>query len=517
MKKCISVSIMIISILLSCFTLSVIASAEEPFVNGNVWNGNVADNFPQGDGSKESPYIISNASELALLCQLINSCAIDDDNTLYSKKCYMLSADICLNDTSNYETWNKITESINNWTPIGCGYVPISIENLNDYQNAIALYGSLYDSHYSRIWSADAAVNLGTCYTKAEFQGTFDGNEHSIVGLYSVGNKEYQGLFGYVLGGTIKNLLIKESYVVNENSAGLTFAGTLAGDISSNGKSAAFISNCFILKSYIEGGRAGGFSGVIGGGLNYLPTIENCYADVTVCGLKTDNCYAGGFFGDAACHAYNCYVTGIVQGFKTVGGFTGWQEVMDTSFTNCYSSCTVTAESVNSVLNKGGFIGDNELGVSLTNCFWLQTDTVNCGLTESDLYGYAVNETGKLITAGDSFQYINILDVLNSWVSAKNSEQYSIWLKTENGVELSNISMTYSEGNGHILFSIKNNAYRPTFIAVYTNNNRMASVESLTYSSADLYLENSMTVCKFFELDSAWKPISTVKQFNLIY
>ena len=89
-----------------------------------------------------------------------------------------------------------------------------------------------------------------------------------------------------------------------------------------------------------------------------------------------DNCYVGGFFGDAACYAYNCYVTGKVQGFRTVGGFTGWQEVMDTSFTNCYSSCNVSAESVNSVLSEGGFIGDNEYSVSLTNCFWLQTDTI---------------------------------------------------------------------------------------------------------------------------------------------
>ncbi|MCH5143272.1 MAG: hypothetical protein J1G07_06160, partial [Clostridiales bacterium] len=41
------------------------------------------------------------------------------------------------------------------------------------------------------------------------FKGTFDGDDHTISGLYIDSTEGWQGLFGYVENGTIKNLTVK--------------------------------------------------------------------------------------------------------------------------------------------------------------------------------------------------------------------------------------------------------------------------------------------------------------------
>ena len=88
----------------------------------DVWDGTTAKKFAGGDGSKDNPYQISNGAELAYLAQQVNSEKIDSEDTFITL-------------TNNIDLNNKA------WTPIGI---------------------------------SDSVV----------FAGTFDGNGHTISGLY---------------------------------------------------------------------------------------------------------------------------------------------------------------------------------------------------------------------------------------------------------------------------------------------------------------------------------------------
>lgn len=79
----------------------------------NVWDGSVASAFAEGDGTEESPYVITNGSELALLARIY----AERDRTTNGRY-YALGADIWLNDTSNFDSWD-LAPPENSWDPIG--------------------------------------------------------------------------------------------------------------------------------------------------------------------------------------------------------------------------------------------------------------------------------------------------------------------------------------------------------------------------------------------------------------
>ena len=125
------------------------------------------------------------------------------------------------------------------------------------------------------------------------YTGTFDGQGHTISGLYCDANsRNYTGLFEYNRG-IIQNVGIVNSYFKSENSV---------GGVCGNNENT--IKNCYY---------TGAVSGVdtVGGvcGLN-CGTLENCYNTGTVSG--TGN-YVGGVCGDNYIDADDSNNNGIVQ------------------------------------------------------------------------------------------------------------------------------------------------------------------------------------------------------------
>ena len=103
---------------------------------------------------------------------------------------------------------------------------------------------------------------------EAPFTGTFDGNGFTIKNIYTSEDQNYQGLFGYVAGGTIKNL------TVTGTVKGNTYVGAFAG-LLENGR----IINC-VNKAKIYGvDQVGGLVGRISGSL-----ALNCQNNAVVTG-----------------------------------------------------------------------------------------------------------------------------------------------------------------------------------------------------------------------------------------
>lgn len=82
------------------------------FRPAEIWDGSVADGFASGSGTENDPFIIESASQLAYLARSVSS------GTAYKGEYIKLTNDIVLNDTSNWLSWGTAAPD-NSWTAIG--------------------------------------------------------------------------------------------------------------------------------------------------------------------------------------------------------------------------------------------------------------------------------------------------------------------------------------------------------------------------------------------------------------
>jgi len=251
-----------------------------------------------GDGTEANPYVIETKAELEIFSSVVNF-----GISSYIGKYLKLGNNIALNDTTNWRNWATDNADLEQWTPIGM------------------------------------SSNL--------FRGTFDGDGHIVSGVYinsNITNNYSQGLFGYLNGGTIKNLGVVASYI-----KGNGVVGGLVGYI--NGGT---ITNSYATGN-VQGGQAGGLVGTVrNNDRSTTSTISNSYATGNVSG----NSGVGGLVGDVEesngdITISNSYATGDVVGNNYVGGLVGAVRNYDRStISNSYATGDVVGNSY-----LGGLVG----------------------------------------------------------------------------------------------------------------------------------------------------------------
>lgn len=212
-----------------------------------------------------------------------------------------------------------------------------------------------------------------------DFNGTFDGNNHTISGLFiKLNSNEYnQGLFGYIGNqGSVKNLTVTgEVTVTNQLAAGIAGAN--------HGK----IINCHSTVNVTGITSSTTIGGVVGGNYN---TVEKCtYTSGTV--SNTNDYYTGGISGLNQGTITNCYNSGNVIGYNTVGGITGNNINL---VKNCYNSGDVSGET-----SVGELVG-NSFGTVINSYYFSEkeeTDRYGTGKTASQ---FASGEVAWLLNSG---------------------------------------------------------------------------------------------------------------------
>lgn len=284
-------------------TVPVSARAEGETVD--TWDG-TAVAFTKGRGTKEEPWLIENAEQLAYLAQQVNN------GTDYKREHFRLVSDLDLRG--------------NEWTPIG------------------------------------TEGNL--------FWGGFDGDGHTITGMTITGKENsYVGLFGECRNFTAASSYIKSVTVKGANISGKSFVGAIAGagaNISDCysientiyasrcvggvcGSLIGKISGCYNSSSVSGISTAGGIMGSASyEGNDGNGVVEYCYNIGTVTVSEQDSS-VGGITG-ASANRYdisNCLNCGKITGNgKNVGGIAGSTDSNDMNFIgNCY---------YNSDLNNAG-------------------------------------------------------------------------------------------------------------------------------------------------------------------
>ena len=176
------------------------------------------------------------------------------------------------------------------------------------------------------------------------FTGTFDGDGHTITGLYtnlSTGTSSvYAGLFGRVEGAAICNLALRNADISVDTDLNAYIGGIVASaeNVEIEGCSVSGI----LLARSTQSASAGGIAGYV-----YAGTISRCGNTAAVIsesnhpkGLSDYDAYAGGILG---------------RGMGRV----------DVSV--CYNVGSVTAESPKNDANAGGILGES--CTTIINCF----------------------------------------------------------------------------------------------------------------------------------------------------
>ncbi len=198
----------------------------------------------------------------------------------------------------------------------------------------------------------DGTLNEGTfkewtpiATSASPYTGIFEGQNHTISGLYFNQEDSYDvGLFGRN-NGKIANAGILDSYFYGTSKVGGVCGNNYTGTIT----------NCYNTGSVSGLGTLGGVSGY-----NYTGSITNCYNTGNVSGSSG---FVGGVSGCNKGTITNCYNAGSVSGLECVGGVSG--DNNDTgSITDCYNIGSVSGSEG----NVGGVNGYNN-GGTITNSY----------------------------------------------------------------------------------------------------------------------------------------------------
>lgn len=230
------------------------------------------------------------------------------------------------------------------------------------------------------------------------FTGKFDGGGYSIT--FDVTDApNYTGLFGYVNGAVIKNVIAKGTMNVQY--------GWTAG-IAAKAENST-ITNCGSEVNIISAGsNSTCFAGIAGYAMN--TTITGCYNSGNISG-KIKN--AAGIAGQTktSVDIENCYNTGEISTTATsaqrVGGVVGYGQIssgQSGKIYNCYNSGVVTGNG-----QTGAFIGYIYTGFEAKNCYYLEETHENAfgfqyEADTSDIKSVSEEELKELSdTLGESF------------------------------------------------------------------------------------------------------------------
>ena len=186
---------------------------------------------------------------------------------------------------------------------------------------------------------------IGMDKTKA-YTGNFDGNGHTISGLYINSTAANTGLFGYVgAAGEIKNVTISDSVITSTQN----YTGAVVGDSKGN------ITNCHTTATTRVTGA--NYVGGIVGELDSNMSLAQCSNAGEVQGTGTSG-YAGGIAGRVQSNASNAltdsYNTGRITGVANVGGIAG---------------CLYNGGGIQNVYNTGSVSASKGVAGGITGAF----------------------------------------------------------------------------------------------------------------------------------------------------
>ncbi len=321
----------------------------------------VAESYKGGSGTAKDPYQIENKEQLALMANQINDGSA-------AEACFVLVDDIAVNDTESFSKWGQQAPEYK-WTGA---------------------------NEFSGVFDGDGHTISGLYMCEV---GTYSGLENSSIDTYKTENEYNMGLFRTLNGATVKDLTISESYFKCLNQAE---TGAFAGRVT-----AGSIENCKLEKSNLDSrlGDVGGLAGSIAAtGLG----MKNCSTDDVVSVNLSGSGNAGGCVGYVnGTDISDCVSRGSVYANDTLGGFAGSVSAGDgkATITNVKSYANVVGDESDSTSRAGGCFGSLSGGLKSESALEIKDcenySTKISGSYIGGLVGYCAADSGSKLIIED--------------------------------------------------------------------------------------------------------------------
>ena len=355
-------------------------------------------------GSKDNPYLIATADDLADFADKVNH-PDEDGNEKYAQSYFKLVADIDMNGIPYVSAGQLVT--------------------LNEgEEDERKIYG---------------------------FSGNFDGDGHVISNLTIKKNLRsgisYVGMFGYCDRATITNLTLQNVRYSIVSGADQSGIGAYVGGLLAYGNLTNItnvkvsgdleISLCSSNPAHI-GGIAGGLD-VYDKSTAYIAHVQNCVSEVRVVATEfedgeasvLDSVVNGGIIGatsstsNGALAVLNCVSNGAVEGGEWVGGIVGYASCSRMSIINCVNYARVKA-TAKEVSYAGGIIGYSSNDNTIMDC-------VNAGAvtgqraTSTVFKSYAGSIVGYMFSDDYDGYYTPGTEIVNCYykTAARNTNEYT--------------------------------------------------------------------------------------------
>jgi len=302
-----------------------------------------------------------------------------------------------------------------------------------EISNAKQLYGLFYVACHEKFvgktvtLAADITLNEGSAkewakmppqyeWTAIEnFGGVFDGQGHTISGLYMDTKTQFQGMFGKTVDNVlIKNFRLENSYF-NNSSTGTNVFASVVGELRGNIENV--YSNAIVVS---HGNQAGGIVGRVSdsdsSGVEDAIQVTNCWFDGEL-HMKGENTMYG-------------------------GGVVGWQVQGDVEIAHCLNTGIVSSEKPKGAVQVGGIIGlTGGATARITDCLNVGMLDVKYGACVGSIIGrargeeqkvylenvYATEESYKKTIGTSSTAIISggVVQLDDSWLKGENAYKYT--------------------------------------------------------------------------------------------
>ncbi|MBR1774418.1 MAG: hypothetical protein IJ759_02730 [Bacteroidales bacterium] len=358
----------------------------------------------EGDGSKDNPYQIKSENDLKTLSNNVNN-----KSHKYNDTCFILIKDIILTE---------------NFTPIG--------RTASKY-----------------------------------FRGTFDGNGKTLYNLKVIASSYHTGLFGHVVGGTIKDLTISGANIESTYNNSSYYHGIIVGYLQNE----AAVINCNVLDSKIKASSScvGGIVGRMDNNFSELKGIIDCSVQRTDIEGKNNIGGICGYLNDGLeNHVQNNTVdiSTVLIGGSDVDKICGKAKDKTLISANNTDLSAIETPVIPLIIGKWNFVGNNsdvkEINVASLNN---NGETLMNYSTAHDVaaanYDYQSNRWN------DTYLSVKNNDII------KSGEGIFVWVfeKDKNEQDL-------SKKYGDIVYwTVGNNQFSESALEINTTNNESKNTE----------------------------------------
>ena len=252
-------------------------------------------------------------------------------------------------DSRSYTLFDELVET----NDVGTEENPILINNTEEFLDMANDREGFYKLDADLDFT-DVEVEPMFTTTSRQFEGGFDGQNHTIKNIELSSNNQYNGLFG-VNNGEIKNLKIENITLTTERTSEMN-CGLLVG------YNTGVIDNCEIVGGTINANstaytltykqNVGGLVGYVGGSKEGIAVTNSKISNVTINVEARHEANVGGLIGEAG------FASSVRRAHKISGN-----EATTTINVNQQIKAAIT-DPVN--INVGGFIGTSASAIS--NC-----------------------------------------------------------------------------------------------------------------------------------------------------